>query len=165
MTTTIDVRSRACDFDFSIGGWTARNRRLREPLSGADEWDEFESRVAARPLPGGLGSEELYCTGFAAGLVGMSFRFFDPETGVWSVYWVDSDRPGALGRPVFGSFEGGEGVFLGEGTFDGRPILVRHLWTGVDTPRPRWERAFSDDDGETWETNWIMELARVGEGR
>jgi hypothetical protein len=32
----------------------------------------------------------------------------------------------------------------------------------VTTPSPRWEQAFSDDGGETWETNWINDFTRVG---
>ena len=24
----------------------------------------------------------------------MSFRFYDPDTGLWSIYWTDSRRPG-----------------------------------------------------------------------
>ena len=34
----------------------------------------------------------------------------------------------------------------------------------MTTPSPRWEQAFSDDGGETWETNWINDFTRVGAG-
>ena len=30
----------------------------------------------------------------------------------------------------------------------------------MTTPTPRWEQAFSDDGGVTWEANWIMEFTR-----
>ena len=133
----------------------------RERLAGSDEWDEFDSKVAARPMPDGLGNEDVFCTDYGGGFVGMSFRFFDPETELWSIYWADSRRPGLLDPPVIGSFSGDIGVFEGEDTFDGRPILVRFTWSGVTTPTPRWEQAFSDDDGETWETNWIMDFTRA----
>ena len=66
-----------------------------------------------------------------------------------------------LDPPVLGSFSGDTGVFEGADTFEGRPILVRFTWAGVTTPTPRWEQAFSEDGGETWETNWIMEFARA----
>ena len=163
--TTVDVKSGARDFDFWMGSWKARNRMLRERFAGSDEWVEFESRVAARPLPGGLGNEDLFCTDFDGGFVAMSFRFFAPETNLWSIYWADSRRPGALDPPVLGSFSGDCGYFLGEDTLDGRPILVRFVWTRVDTPTPRWEQAFSDDGGGAWETNWIMEFTPTEEGR
>ena len=33
-------------------------------------------------------------------------------------------------------------------------------WSGVTTPTPRWEQAFSEDAGTTWETNWVMDFKR-----
>jgi hypothetical protein len=33
----------------------------------------------------------------------------------------------------------------------------------VATETPRWEQAFSADDGDTWETNWVMEFSRAEE--
>ena len=153
----------ARDFDFWMGEWNVHNRRLRERLAGSDEWDEFHSRVAARPLPAGLGNEDVYCTDFDGGFVGMSFRFFDPKTELWSIYWADSRRPGVLDPPVVGEFDGDTGVFEGTDVFKGRRIVVRFIWSGVTTPTPRWEQAFSQDGGETWETNWIMDFTRVGD--
>ena len=160
-----DVRERATshEFDFLLGRWTVRNRRLVERLAGSDEWDEFESRAAARTLPGGLGNEDVYCTEYAGGFVGMSFRLFDPETELWSIYWADTRRPGRLDPPVVGSFDGDTGVFEGDDMLGDRPIRVRFTWSGVTTPTPRWEQAFSADGGETWETNWIMDFARTGD--
>ena len=92
----------------------------------------------------------------------MSLRFFDPATRRWSIYWADSRRPGELDPPVFGTFSGDIGVFEGEDVFEGRPIRVRFTWSGTRTRTPRWEQAFSADDGETWETNWIMDFSPAG---
>lgn len=163
MTTAVRERATSTDFDFWMGRWDVRNRRLVHRLAGSHEWDEFDSKVAARPLPAGLGNEDVFCTEYGGGFVGMSFRFFDPDSGKWSIYWADSRRPGLLDPPVIGSFEDGTGVFEGDDTLDGRPILVRFIWSRVTTPNPRWEQAFSDDGGETWETNWIMDFSRAGE--
>jgi hypothetical protein len=146
------------DFDFLLGRWKVWNRRLRERLAGSDDWEEFEAHAAARPLRGVLGNEDLFCTAHDGGFVGMSFRFFDPETELWSVYWADSRRPGLLDPPVFGAFAGDVGVFEGTDTLGGRPILVRFTWSRATTAEPRWEQAFSGDGGKTWETNWIMEF-------
>ncbi len=146
------------DFDFFMGSWKVHNKRLRDRLVDSDEWDEFEARSAARPLPGGLGNEDVYCTDFRGGFIGMSFRFFDPHKKQWSIYWADTRRRGELDPPVLGSFSGDTGVFEGEDIFNGRPILVRYTWSGVTTPTPRWEQAFSDDGGQTWETNWVMDF-------
>jgi hypothetical protein len=165
MPETVQVQGTARDFDFWPGRWNVRNHVLRERLAGADEWDEFEATVVARPLPGVLGNEDEFRTDYAGGFVGMSFRFFDPETRLWSIYWADSRRPGRLDPPVFGSFSGDTGVFEGEDTFAGRRILVRFVWSGVRTPTPRWEQAFSDDGGKIWEPNWVMEFTRAEDER
>ena len=151
----------AQDFDFLFGSWRVHNRRLRQRLAGSDEWEEFEATSVARPLIGGLGNEDEFRTEFAGGFVAMSFRLFDPELGRWAIYWADSRRPGILDAPVLGRFRDGVGTFEGEDTFDGRPIAIRFLWTDVGTPTPRWEQAFSDDGGRTWETNWEMRFTRA----
>ena len=160
MATAERAQSTAHDFDFWMGRWRGHNRRLRERLAGCDEWDEFEGISIARQLPGGLGNEDELHTDCAGGFVGMSFRFFDPETKQWYIYWADSRRPGALDVPVVGAFSGSTGVFECDDTFEGRPIRVRYTWSRVDTPTPRWEQAFSEDGGQTWETNWIADFTR-----
>jgi len=85
MTTDVRERATSHDFDFWMGRWNVSNRRLVRRLAGSDEWDEFESKVAARSLPGGLGNEDVYCTEYGGGFIGMSFRFYDPETELWSI--------------------------------------------------------------------------------
>ena len=157
----MQTKSSVRDFDFWIGSWKVRNRRLVERLAGSDEWEEFDAEVVARFLMDGLGNEDEFRTDHDGGFIGMSFRFFDPVEKRWSIYWADSRRSGVLDPPVFGTFEGGIGIFEGEDLFDGRPILVRFTWSGITTPTPRWEQAFSADGGETWETNWVMDFTRV----
>jgi hypothetical protein len=151
----------AHDFDFWFGRWRVRNRRLTARLAGSTAWEEFEATSVARPILGGLGNEDEFRTDHDGGFIGMSFRFFDPVERRWSIYWADSRRSGELDPPVFGRFSGDTGVFVGRDVFEGRPILVRFIWSGVTTPTPAWEQAFSADDGSTWETNWIMEFTRA----
>jgi hypothetical protein len=156
--------SEASDFDFWPGEWNVLNRRLRERLARSDEWEEFEATSMARHILGGCGNEDEFRTDHDGGFVGMSFRFFDPVSRQWSIYWADSRRPGVLDPPLFGSFSGDTGVFHGDDTIGGRSIRVRFIWSGVTTPTPRWEQAFSDDAGETWETNWVMDFTSAGAG-
>ncbi|HET6174431.1 MAG TPA: hypothetical protein VFD90_17615 [Gaiellales bacterium] len=155
----------AHDFDFLFGRWHVLNRCLPRRLAGSGEWEEFPAEAVARPLPGGLGNQDEFRTDHDGGMLGMSFRFFDPKTRLWSIYWADSRRPGLLDPPVVGSFADGIGLFEGADVFQGTSILVRFAWSEIDTPGPRWEQAFSADGGQTWETNWIMEFTRVEDGR
>ena len=148
------------DFDFWLGEWTIHNRRLRERLAGSEDWEEFAAHGTAWKILDGHGNADEFRTDYDGGFAGMSFRFFDPATRLWSIYWADSRRPGLLDPPVLGSFDGDGGVFEGDDTFDGRPIRVRFTWSGVTTGAPRWEQAFSADGGATWETNWVMECTR-----
>jgi hypothetical protein len=165
MTKTATIEGTARDFDFWMGRWSCHNRVLRARLARSDEWVEFASTVVARPILDGLGNEDEFRSDYGEGFVGMSFRFFDPERKRWSIYWADTRRPGELEPPVFGGFSGDTGVFEGDDTFDGRPIRVRFIWSGVTTPTPRWEQAFSEDGGATWETNWIMDFTRAEDAR
>ncbi len=164
MDTEMQAEATARDFDFWMGRWNVHNRRLRKRLAGADEWDEFEATVVARPILGGMGNEDEFRTDYDGGFIGMSFRFFDPAKKQWSIYWADTRRCGELDPPVFGTFSGGTGVFEGTDLFEDRPILVRFTWSDITAPTLRWEQAFSDDGGETWETNWIMEITRAEDG-
>jgi hypothetical protein len=153
------VKDGARDFDFWMGAWKIHNRRLRERLKGSTTWDEFEATCVARPVLGGVGNEDEYRTDYAGGFIGMSFRFFNKATNQWAIYWADS-RKGVLDPPVIGSFSGDTALFEGADSFEGRPIRVRFTWSRVKTPTPRWEQAFSEDGGQTWETNWVMDMTR-----
>ena len=39
-------------------------------------------------------------------------------------------------------------------------VRVRYRWTSVNAT-PQWEQAFSEDGGETLETNWTAEFTRA----
>jgi hypothetical protein len=145
------------DFDFWMGTWRIQNRRLRARLAGSTEWDTFEARGQTWPILNGLGNRDEFRTDFWPDFVGMTFRFFNPQTRQWSIYWADSRR-GILEPPVVGGFSGDVGTFYGDDVFEGKPIRVRFVWTRA--PQVRWEQAFSTDGGKTWETNWTMDMTR-----
>jgi hypothetical protein len=153
-------RDGSHDFDFQTGRWRIHNERLVKRLQGCTEWETFEAIVNARLLPGGLGNIDEYLTDHWPGFVGVSLRLYDRGTGTWSIYWA-SNRTGTLDPAVVGSFVDGVGVFEGRQELDGRPILVRFTWSSVTKTSARWEQAFSPDDGQTWETNWVMIHARI----
>ncbi len=165
MSDTATTGSTARDFDFLLGRWKVHNRRLRRRLVGSGEWEEFSAEHVARPLLDGMGTEDEFRTDHDGGMIGMSFRFFDPKALLWSIYWADSRRCGRLDPPVVGSFADGIGMFEGIDTLAGKPIRVRFVWSQIETEQPRWEQSFSADGGRTWETNWIMEFSPAGDER
>ncbi|HEU5323056.1 MAG TPA: hypothetical protein VFX28_19780, partial [Methylomirabilota bacterium] len=72
------------DFDFLIGTWKVRNRRLRERLKGSTQWDEFDATSAVRPVWGGLANMDEYEGHAPFGLIqGMTVRLYDAATGQW----------------------------------------------------------------------------------
>jgi hypothetical protein len=44
---------------------------------------------------------------------------------------------------------------------NGRSILVRNIWSDITADSCRFEQAFSDDGGKTWEVNWIAVDTRM----
>jgi hypothetical protein len=157
----VEETSSEHDFDFWMGRWQVEGRRLKERLADCDEWLPIQAVSIAWPLLGGLGNVDEFHTDFGGGFVGMSLRLFDPATRLWSIYWADTLSPGPLEAPVVGAFSGDVGVFECEDVLRGRPILVRYTWSRVTTDSPRWEQAFSEDGGQTWETNWINDFTRL----
>lgn len=43
------------------------------------------------------------------------------------------------------------------------PDAAQHVVVRRDPVSERWEQSFSDDGGETWETNWTVEHRRPDE--
>ena len=86
-------------------------------------------------------------------------RFFDLRTSSWKIIWIDGRNP-ALDTPLVGAFTDGIGTFFAKESIEGRPILVRFRWSDIGEHSARWEQAFSDDDGASWEINWIMLFGR-----
>ena len=150
------------DFDFYMGTWAVHHRRLTKRLAGSDDWAEFEGTSTAWPILDGAGNIDDNVLELPDGEYrAISLRTYDPETDRWSIWWLDGRTPGRLDPPVVGGFVDGIGTFIAPDTFDGRPILVRFLWSDITATTCRWEQAFSADGGATWEVNWVMESTRV----
>lgn len=149
----------AHDFDFLIGSWEVSNRRLKTLLSGSDDWDAFPATSVCHSLFGGTANvdEIVFPT---KGFAGATLRLFDHEHEEWSLYWASS-RTGTLFPPVVGGFRDGRGDFYGDDEHEGTPIRAHFVWSEITGTSARWEQEFSADGGETWETNWIMELSRA----
>lgn len=159
---TIEPGLAVHDFDFYMGSWRVRHRRLTKRLMGSDHWQEFEGTSTAWPILGGAGNIDDNVLELPDGQYrAISIRTYDPASDQWSIWWLDGRTPSRLDPPVVGGFADGIGTFIAEDTFDDRPILVRFLWSDITDRSTRWEQAFSADGGSTWEVNWVMESTRT----
>lgn len=149
-------------FDFLLGQWKIHNRRLRHPLTGSSDWYEFDSTSTESSLLAGQGNLEQYdAPETPAGPIhAVTVRLYNAETGQRNIYWSTAGS-GAFGVPTVGGFKDDVGLFFDHEEFDGRRILVRFTWTHSGRSCCRWEQAFSPDEGETWEVNWIMDFSRL----
>jgi hypothetical protein len=146
------------DFNFLIGNWSVKHRRLRTRGVGSSDWENYSGTAETRALLGGLCNvEEHRIDGSTAS--GVAVRCFDKATRRWAIYWI-SERDGTLQPPIYGGFRGDEGVFEGVDTDCGKLVQVRFDWRRLGPNSAKWEQAFSYDQGRTWETNWIMQFER-----
>ena len=151
------------DFDFFFGSWQVRHRFLRQRLAGCTEWLDFEGTCTAQPILGGTGNMDDNVIHKPGGTYrAATFRAFDPQAKTWAIWWLDGRMPrGPVDPPMIGTFTDGVGTFLADDTFEGRPIKVRFLWSGITATSCRWEQSFSEDAGQNWEVNWVMENTRT----
>ena len=150
------------DWQWLTGSWDVWHRRLKERLTGNNEWEEFSGKSAFWSTLGGLGNVDDNSLEIPSGSYrGVSIRAFDPKTQKWAIWWLDGRNPTYIEPPVLGGFEADTGTFIGRDTLRGKPILMRFRWNEVHSQRPWWEQAFSPDDGATWETNWRNYFTRT----
>jgi len=157
----VAMRDGQHDFDFEIGTWKTHLRRLTHPLSGSTRWVEFNGTSVVRKIWDGRANlVELEVDGPGGHIEGLSLRLYDPKSHQWSLNFANS-KGGGLGQPTIGAFRNGRGEFFDQESFNGRMILVRGVWSDITPDSCRFEQAFSDDGGKTWEVNWIAVDTRV----
>jgi hypothetical protein len=153
------------DFDFEIGVWKTQLSRLQEPLSGSTRWLEYEGTTVVREVwEGRANLAELVATGPAGRIEALSLRLYNPESRQWSLNFANS-AGGTLSPPAIGEFRNGRGEFYDQETLNGRAILVRFVISEITATSCRFEQAFSDDGGRTWEVNWIAIDTRVSDAQ
>jgi hypothetical protein len=154
----------ARQFDFWIGEWNI-NQKI---LQADGRWLKLGATTKVSPALDGCaliehweGQVLFFWEGMkeVQQLRGLSVRSFDPKTGKWSIYWMDTRNP------RFGVFEGGfidgKGEFVRTGTTsDGRPLLSRITFSGISTNAVEWDLAVSSNMGKAWQTLWQMEMRR-----
>jgi hypothetical protein len=149
------------DFDFEIGTWKTHLRRLVHPLTGSTTWVEYEGTTVVRKVWNGHANLiELEADGPGGHFEGLNLRLYNPESHQWSLNFANS-KGGGMSQPTIGEFKNGRGEFFDQETLNGRAVLVRFVISDITPNSCRFEQAFSEDGGKTWEVNWIATDTRV----
>jgi hypothetical protein len=166
LEATDGQRNGQHDFDFAFGTWTTHISRRLHPLTGSNEWADFEGTSVVSKIwngRGGLGQTEA--DGPTGHLEALSLRLYNPQAHQWSLTYASTGGttsiPTSLSVPTIGEFKHGRGEFFDTELFNGRSILVRNVWSDVTPNSCRFEQAFSEDGGTTWEINWKAIDTRV----
>ena len=154
--------STSHDFDFLVGRWRVQHRRLKHRLAHSNEWEVFSGTCETRVILGGQANFDDNVVELPGGIYrAATLRAFDPSTETWSIWWLDARHPRQLDPPVVGAFRDGVGAFFANDVWNGRSIVVRFIWSDITVNSARWQQAFSEDAGQSWETNWVMDFKRV----
>ncbi|WP_299194266.1 hypothetical protein [uncultured Erythrobacter sp.] len=140
----------ANDFDFLHGQWDVEHRRLKQRFANCTDWEVACATDSVRPVLHGRGNlgtfrRELFGRPFE----GLSIRTFNPRTGEWSIYWLDSFGL-EIEPPVVGKFVDGVGVFEGTNIEGGEAVAVRFVWKDIEAKTATWQQWLSKD-GRAWE--------------
>jgi hypothetical protein len=155
--------STAKDFDFFMGKWQVRHRRLKQRLAGSTEWEEYDGTTHWQPILGGIANFNDSVVNRSTGTYrGMGLRAFDARTNTWTDWYLDGRDPTKVSLDGTGRFVDGVGTFFSDDTFEGKSIKVRGIFKPLGADAAQWEQAFSPDGGQTWETNYVMHHKRIG---
>jgi hypothetical protein len=148
------------DFDFTIGNWKTHITRLQKPLSGSTIWIEMEGTKTEWKIWNGRAHlEEIEADGPTGHMEGLTLFLYNPQAHQWNQTFASS-RDGTLGNPMTGAFKDGRAELVGLDSFNDKTILVRGTWSDITQDSHKFEQAFSEDGGKTWETNFIALLTR-----
>lgn len=156
-----EARDPQHDFDFEIGTWKTHLRRRLHPLTGSTQWVVCDGTTVVRKVWNGRANlVELEAACPSGHFEGLSLRLYNPQSHQWNLNFANG-ASGTLGQASVGEFRNGGGEFYDQETLNGRAILVRFVISDVTADSCRFEQAFSDDGGRTWEVNWIATDTRV----
>src|SRR5712664_1840667 len=109
---TTKERDGQHDFDFEIGTWKTRLRRLLHPLTGSTTWVEYEGTTVVRKVWNGRANlVELEVDGPKGHIEALSLRLYNPQSHQWSLNFANSND-GTLSQATIGGFKNGRGEFF-----------------------------------------------------
>lgn len=153
--------SKIDDFDFLIGQWKVANRKLKERLSGSNEWIEFGGELVVRKTLNGYANvDDFKCDFNGVEINAVTLRVFNPKEKLWSIYWLDNLSYEMIPQ-VKGNFKEGSGEFYGQELFNGKTVNLKFTWTKTSNELVHWNQAYYDDSSDDWEINWIMDFTKI----
>lgn len=156
------MRDGRHDFDFELGTWKFRVRRLANAMSGGHRWVELDGTTKTCRLWNGRAQiEQMEVSGAGQSIEGMTLRLYNPQTHQWSLYWATSKGGSIGGPPNIGEFKDGVGEFYADDMYEGRYVLIRYVWSRITARSAHFEQSLSGDGGRTWVANWITDQWRV----
>src|SRR3954470_19914430 len=76
------------DFDFLFGRWKVHARRLLHPLTGSNQWMEFDgTNTVHRLWVGKANLDEFEADTPSDHVEGMTIRTYDGKSHRWNIYW------------------------------------------------------------------------------
>jgi hypothetical protein len=153
-------RDGSHDFDPLLGKWKFHLKRRLNPLSGSNTWIDLDGTGVCYKVWDGSDLDTVILDGQGVHIEGLTLRTYNPKSHQWRLYWANR-TVGVLDPPQVGQFKDGRGEFFAQDTINGKTILIRFVWTKLDTSSPHFEQSFSDDGGKTWEVNWITDQTRI----
>ncbi len=155
------ARDGAHDFDFDIGVWHTRIRRILDPLAGGQHAIDLEGTVTVRKVWGGRASlEEIEVDGPNGHWEGMNLFLYNPQARQWSQSYSNS-KAGTLGAPFVGEFKNGRAELYSPDTLDNRTILLRAVWSNIEPNAHDYAESYSEDGGVTWKLSFSAHLTRA----
>ena len=161
---TSAARDGQHDFDWDIGTWKTHQRRLLHPLTGSTTWVEYNGTDVVRKIWDGANSGVVEADGPSGHLEIFTLRLYNPQAHQWGISFTNP-ATGTMGVPSVGEFRDGRGEFYDQEMYNGRAILLRFSISDITPTSCRFEQAFSDDGGKTWEVNFIVTETRVKDER
>lgn len=119
------------DFDFLVGNFIMRHRRLKERLKGCTEWEDFDRSSTGKKNINGLGHTDEVVINRSTGYnYGYTVRLFNVNSRQWSIYW-SAGASNVLDTPMIGGFKNGIGEFYSQEVFE-RPAHLLPLYLVED---------------------------------
>jgi hypothetical protein len=157
------VADTSHDFDFHYGTWQTHIKYLRQSAGDAPTWDAESGTVAVRRIWNGRALMEEINVGGKDGFSGLTLFLYDPVTRRWNQTYADSSG-GTFEASMTGTFHDGRGELISQGSYGGKMVLQRGVWSNITANANDFEIDVSENGGVTWKPVFVAALTRIGPG-